>query len=297
MHMRLASGFEGEERQSCLSPLRFLFFALLLLTASPLLAHPPVSVVIDARGNVYYSDLEQVWRVAPNGTKSVAVPNVHTHELSLDAQGNLFGEHLWYEGDATKQWGHYVWKRDAAGRISKVIPNTRGFLSNYGFARDAAGNLYWPQRDKGEIRKRAPNGAITRVVGELKAMRWLHATPAGTLYVIDGGDLVRVKNGRATRIARDLMKTNARRPHVALQHAIMGLWTDRAENVYVADYAHGEVKRITPAGAVSVAHTSTLTWSPIGGAFAANGDLWLLEATVGNAVRVRRVGMNSRRAP
>lgn len=271
--------------------------ALLLLIASPLLAHPPVSVVIDARGNVYYSDLGQVWRVSPDGTKSVAVPNVHTHELSLDAQGNLFGEHLWYEGDATKQWGHYVWKRDTAGRISKVIPNTRGFLSNYGFARDAAGNLYWPQRDKGEIRKRAPSGTITRVAGELKAMRWLHATPAGTLYVIDGSDLVRIQNGRMTRVARKLMKTSIRRPHVALQHAIMGLWTDRAENVYVADYAHAEVKRITPSGTVSIVHSSRPPWSPVGGAFAPNGDLWLLEATVTNAVRVRKVPSARRDGP
>lgn len=263
--------------------------ALFLLIAPPLLAHPPVSVVVDGRGNVYYSDLERVWRVAPDGTRSVAVAGVHTHELSLDRHGNLFGEHLWYEGDRTKQWGHYVWTRDTAGRISKVIPNTRGFLSNYGFARDDAGNVYWPQRDKGEIRKRAPNGTIVRVAGELKSMRWLHATPAGTLYVIDGNDLVRVRDGRTTRIARNLMKTSVRRPHVALQHAIMGLWTDRAENVYVADFAHAEVKRITPAGIVSVVHASPRPWSPVGGTFAPNGDLWLLEATVTNAVRVRKV--------
>jgi hypothetical protein len=270
-------------------------FALILLLAVPVFAHPPVSVVLDSRGNVYYSDLEQVWRVAPDGTKSVVVRGVHTHELSIDAQDNLFGEHLWYEGDATKKWGHYVWKRDAAGRVSKVIPNRQGFLSDYGFARDRAGNLYWPQRDRGEIRRRAPNGAISRVVGELKGMRWLHATPAGTLYVIDGSDLVRVKDGRATRMARDLMKTSLRRPHVSFMHSIMGIWTDRAENVYVADYAHGEVKRVTQAGRVSVVHSSTLPWSPVGGAFAPNGDLWVLEASATNAVRVRKVAMVSGR--
>ena len=263
--------------------------AFFLLATIRLLAHPPVSVVFDARGNVYYSDLEQVWQVAPDGTKRVAVPHVHTHELSIDGQGNLYGEHLWYEGDATKQWGHYVWKRDAAGRLSKVIPNRRGFLSDYGFARDAAGNLYWPQRDRGEIRRRAPNGAITRVAGELKSMRWLHVTPTGTLYVIDGGDLVRVRDGRATRIARDLVKTGPRRPDLPVQHAVMGLWTDRAENVYAADYAHGNVKRVTPSGGVSVFQTSPPPWSPIGGGFAPNGELWLLEATATNAVRVRKV--------
>ena len=29
----------------------------------------------------------------------MAVPNVHTHGLALDARDNLYGEHLWYEGD------------------------------------------------------------------------------------------------------------------------------------------------------------------------------------------------------
>jgi hypothetical protein len=264
-------------------------FANILLLASTAHAHPSVSVVIDARGNVYYSDLHLVLRVAPDGTKSVVVPGVHTHELYLDAQGNLFGEHLWYEGERTDKWGHYVWTRDAAGRVSRVIPRTEGFLTNYSFVRDAAGNMYWAQRDKGEIRKRAPNGAITRVAGELKEMRWMHATPAGTLYVIDGSDLVRVKGGRATRLARNVVKTSLLAPFIGLNHAVMGVWTDRAENVYYADYAHSEVKRVTQAGQVSTVVKSKGTWSPTGGAFAANGDLWVLETSVTNQVRVRRV--------
>jgi hypothetical protein len=275
--------------------MRLLLLALVLLAANAASAHPPVSVVIDARGNVYYSDLAQVWRLAPDGTKSVAVPNVHTHELYLDAQGNLFGEHLWYEGERTDKWGHYVWKRDAAGRVSTIKPRTQGFLTNYSFVRDAAGNMYWPQRDKGEIRKRAPNGAVTRVVGELKQMRWLHATPAGTLYVIDGSDLVRVKDGRATRLARNVVKTSLLRPFASYQHAIMGIWTDRAENVYFADYANGDVKRVTQSGHVSRYADSTLPWSPVGGTFAPNGDLWILETTIANAIRVRKVA--DRRRP
>lgn len=252
-----------------------------VLLALPLLAHPPVSVVIDAHGNVYYSDLQQVWRVAPDGTKSVAVPNVHTHELYMNPQGTLFGEHLWYNGDATKTWGHYVWQRDPAGRVTLLRPRTDGHPSNYGFAHDRAGTMYWLDRERGQILKKAPRGPVTRVVGELKAMRWLHATPGGTLYVVDGTDLVRVRNGKAVRFVRNI--TTAER------HTILGLWTDAAENVYLADYTNRQVKRVTPAGAVSTFTRSTPPWSPIGGAFAPNGDLWLLEATFTNEVRVRRV--------
>ena len=34
---------------------------LVLLLAAPVFAHPPVSVVIDPDGNVFYSDLVHVW--------------------------------------------------------------------------------------------------------------------------------------------------------------------------------------------------------------------------------------------
>ena len=75
--------------------------AVLALAATPLSAHPGIGIVVDSRGNVFYTDLKQVWRIAPDGTRSVAVPGVHTHELYLDAQDNLFGQHLWYEGEAS----------------------------------------------------------------------------------------------------------------------------------------------------------------------------------------------------
>lgn len=267
-----------------------------LLVAISAAAHPPVAVVIDSKGNVFYSDLAQVWRVAPDDVKSVAVPNVHTHELYLDAQDNLFGMHLWYEGDATKKWGTYVWKRDAAGRISMVKPRREGWLlADYSFVRDRAGNMYVADTERGQIRKVAPDGKISLVVGELKQMRWLHATPSGTLYTIDGGDLVRIRDGRATRFVRNIVKTSLLRAYVDFRHAIMGIWTDAAENVYLADYANGEVKRVTPAGVVTKFADSTLPWSPTGGAFARNGDLWVLECTLTNQVRVRRV--DARRLP
>jgi hypothetical protein len=70
---------------------RLIVFTFAIAVAAVAVAHPPVSVVLDAQGNAYYSDLDQVWKVAPDGTKTVAVPHVHTHELYLDAQGNLYG--------------------------------------------------------------------------------------------------------------------------------------------------------------------------------------------------------------
>ena len=269
---------------------RLALLAFVVAAAVSAIAHPPVSVVVDAQGYAYYSDLEQVWRVAPDGTKTVAVASVHTHELYLDAQGNLYGENLWYEGEQTDKWGHNVWRRSPDGRVEKVIPNSPGFLTNYSFVRDAAGTMYWANREKGQIEKRLPSGEIRVVTRELKGMSWMMATPNGTLYVLDGGDVVRVTpDGKQTRLARSIGRSKILRPHVHTRHAVMGLWTDRAGNVYAAAWSDGTVKRISPDGTVTVVAQSPGSWGPTGGAFAPNGDMLLLECSFTNKVRLRRL--------
>ena len=268
--------------------LRSVVLTFALLAASAALAHPPVSVVIDAAGNAYYSDLEQVWKVAPNGAKTIAVPHVHTHELYLDAQGNLFGEHLWYEGERIDKWGHYVWRRSPDGRVTKVIPNTEGFLKNYSFVRDAAGNMYFASSNRRQVLRRAPNGTVSVVAGGFANIRWMIAAPDGTLHLVDGTDLVRITPARATtRLARNLGDPSLFRVHVGSLHSVMGLWTDRAGNVYAAVYGQGKVRKIAPNGKVTVFAESSGSWSPVGGAFARNGDLLLLECSFTNQVRLR----------
>jgi hypothetical protein len=260
-----------------------------LLVAVPMFAHPSVSVVIDAQGNAYYSDLERVWKLAPDGTKTVAVPNVHTHELFLDARGNLYGEHLWYEGDATKKWGHYVWRRGPDGRVVGIMNRREGFLTEMSFVRDAAGNMYMADESRKSVLKRTPRGVVSTIARGFTAIHWMTVSPAGTLYFTDGLDVVRIRGGRIERILRNATKTSLTRPRISEHHALMGLWLDRAENLYLADAAQGEVKKITPQGRVSTFAKSSQPWTPTGGAFAANGDLLLLEATMTNQVRVRRV--------
>jgi hypothetical protein len=74
----------------------------------------------------------------------------------------------------------------------------------------------------------------------------------------------------------------------------MGLWTDTARNTYVAAYSARVVKKVTPSGRVQVVARSPFPWSPTGGLVAPNGDLWVLECSYTNAVRVRRIGRDGR---
>ncbi len=279
--------------------MRRLFFLLtFLLTAPSALAHPGVGIVMDSRGNVYYTDLKQVWKIAPDGKRSVVVPNAHTHELYLDAQDNLYGEHLWYEGEATNKWGHRVWRLRPDGALEEVIPAREGFRTDYSFVRDAAGNMYWAESgSRVVVRKRAPDGqAQDWGTGAVyHDIRWMTATADGTLFFIDGADLRRIApDGAVTTVARNLSQRAVTQFFVQDHHVLMGLWTDSPGNVYVAVYAARLVKRVSPSGQVTVAARSPWFWSPTGGMVVPDGDLWLLEYSLANAARVRRIRKDGR---
>lgn len=270
--------------------------ALSLLGASaaaPLLAHPGVGIVMDARGNVFYTDLKQVWKISPDGRKTVAVPNVHTHELCLDERGNLYGEHLWYEGDRSGKWGHRVWRRSPDGTVTDVSGPREGFRTDYGFVRDAAGNMYSAvEGTPTAFRRRAPDGTVATIAlcRDCRHVRWMTAAADGTLYFTDSGDVRSVSpKGQISTLARNLSSRASHVPEREDWRLVMGLWSDGARNVYVAVYGSREVKRISPGGRVDVVVKSRFPWAPTGGLVASNGDLWLLESTFTNAVRARRV--------
>lgn len=280
--------------------MKSLIFFLLLASAFQAFAHPGVGIVMDSRENVFYTDLKHVWKLAPDGTKSIAVRNVHTHELYIDPQDNLYGEHLWYEGDATKKWGHRVWRLSANGTLSDIVPTRQGFLNDYDdfhFVHDRHGNMYWADRgDSSFIRKRSPGGAVTTIAGDrFRNIRWMTVTAECTVYIVDTHDLVSISpNGVVRTVVRNLAERQKPFLFFNNEHAIMGLWTDSKDNVYAAISADQLVKRISPEGRVDVVARSVSGWSPTGGFVAPNGDLWVLEYGRVNAVRTRRVALNQR---
>ena len=261
-------------------------------------AHPGVGIVMDARGDVYYTDLANVWRIASGGVKTIVVPRVHSHELSLDSQGRLYGEHSRYDG-ATERWSHRVWRLSTEGMLTDIFPEREGFLKGYGFARDAHDNLYWIDRDNeartgAVIRKITPGGEDRPfAVTNLKQTGHLIAASDGTLFLTDFDNLVRVgTDGSVKMVARDL-GTGLAAPNIAKgRNYLMGLWLDSSNNVYVAIYASRRVLKVEPDGEVSVAARSQAPWSPSGGLVNPSGDLWLLEFSDTNQVRVRMIAKN-----
>ena len=273
---------------------RLLPMAAILVFTAAASAHPGIGIVMDSRGNVFYTDLKQVWKVSPDGRKTVAVRNVHTHELHVDAGDNLYGEHLWYEGEATDKWGHYVWKLHSDGTLEQVIPPQEGFLQNYSFVRDRAGNMYWADRGAQTIiRKRAADGTITDFCNrhDFRDVRWMTVSEEGTVFLIDDGDLLRITPDRlVATLAHNLGERSLLQFFVGDRHNLMGLWLDAEGSVYVAVYGGRVVKKIGKDGKVEVVAHSKVPWSPTGGFIAKNGDLWLLEYSMTNDARARRIG-------
>lgn len=260
--------------------------ALAICVSLPASAHPSVGIVINRNGDVFYSDLERVWRVTAAGQKQIVVPNVHTHELSIDSSGAIYGEDSrWLGGD---QYRHRVWKRAADGRVTDVIPWTDGFWREYGFARDGREAMYWVRCTAARVctvRQRERTGQARNFVREGRfsgPINWIVASPDGAVYVIDGPDLRRVSpQGKLETLARISSRADGR-------HQLMGMTLDSSGNIYVAGHADRKVFRVTPAGRVQAVARSAAPWAPTAVALSGRGDLWMLE-WAGNQARVRRV--------
>ena len=262
-------------------------------------SHPAVQVVIDSGGAVYYSDTTQVWRIAPDGSKSVAVPRVHAHELWVDERDNLFGEHLEYHersGGGSPWWSHRIWRRSPEGQVVEFLPVRRGFLQDYrdfSFQRDRHGAMYWSITHSAAtqlILRKARSGAPVETLARLpvRQVGWTSALPNGGVAVADHGSLIVVAPDGAIRRIGPVTKKRER-------HSVMGVWADGAGNLYAADTSGRAVKKISPAGAVLPVVTSEAPWAPTGGAVAADGALWILEAAPSNAQRIVRVAATGER--
>lgn len=262
-------------RQSALA------LALLLAWGAPAAAHPGVGIVMDRRGNIFYTDLTHVWKIAPDGTRSIAVRAVHTHELFLDARDTLHGEHLWY---ANNRWFHYTWRLTANGTLTRSATQ-QGFRQHESFVRDGAGRMYWFEAGPPAaiVRRGTGSGEIRLAEGRTRDVRWMTAHPDGTVYFTDDGDLRLLDpDGRVATLSPRVRENP--------DHWVGGIWLDAARRVHVAIWGARQVKRYDPAsGSTQVIARSSAPWAPSGGLVAPDGALWLLETADDNSVRVRRL--------
>ncbi|NRB47790.1 MAG: hypothetical protein HRU41_08945 [Saprospiraceae bacterium] len=275
----------------------YLLLGLSFSSIVPLSAHPGIGIVMDSQGNVFYTDLTHVWKITPTGEHTIAVQDVHTHELFVDEADNLYGEHIWYEGEATDKWGHFIWCLSSDGSFEKVVEDSEGFPKDNSLRRDVEGASYWSEKaDDGEMLNRTSAfGKVQRhSAHKFNDIRWLHVPGRiGEVYVVDHLQLKRVtNNGEVTILSANLKEGKPLFSFVRDRHYVMGVWTDLQHRVYVALFGGKKIKRISPDGTSETIYQSKGSWSPSGGLVASDGSLWVLEFSTGNEARVKRIAPN-----
>jgi hypothetical protein len=266
-----------------------------LFIADNLFADPGTGIVIDSKGNLFYTDLSNVWMLKPDGSKTIAVPNVHTHELYMNAKDELFGEHLWYNGEQLNTWGYYLWKRNADGSIVKIKDSTGGF-SDESFVRDRMGHKYFVEKSIPSLFWMMDTTGKKILLGQasLSGIGRLHISPKGSLYFTNHGDLYVIPAGDTLQLyLKDVGERNTQDNLNSGAHTIMSTWSDSKDNLYIA--TDSVIKQITKKKLVNVIYKSTGDWKPSSGIITPNGDFYILESNSKNEVRVNKISAEERK--
>ncbi|QEC79292.1 IPT/TIG domain-containing protein [Mucilaginibacter ginsenosidivorax] len=144
--------------------------------------------------------------------------------------------------------GHYP--NDGTGK-------TAGFYGPAGITIDAAGNLYVADGNDQLIRKITPAGVVTTLAGSGRAGskdgKGVYAWFSGpvemgidALWNLYCGEFSATSNLR--KITTDGVVTTVDNSF----NGVTGITTDDAGNLYIADQGHALVKKMTPAGSVSI---------------------------------------------
>ena len=269
-----------------------LFTILFTLCTADSVGHPGIGIVSDSKGNVYYTDLVHVWKISNEGKRTIAVRDVHTHELYIDEHDNLYGEHEWYEGEETDQWGNYVWCLGYDGVLEKSVPDVVGFLDNNTLVRDSKGNSFWVKK---EGQKRTI--MITDLAGNSSVyseytftdIRWMYFSNLdGTLYVVDLLSVLAIdQDGNVNMISNRLKLPDPPFEDVDDRHYVYGMATDTLGALHVAVFGASEVVKIDSTGQKRV-YKSESGWSPCGVLFSKH-YLWVMEFSENNETRIIRL--------
>lgn len=276
----------------------FLFLLLFMAWCQFTHAHPPSTIVVNAMGQAFYSDLQNVWMVDNDGSVNLVVRNVHTHHLWLDHEGYLNGEDVQNHGE---QYRHRVWKIDRDGRLTNVIEWTAGHPTDVGgiaTIRNHQGvSVILNRRERAiEIGRETSTPRVVSLAALDGPIHELTIGPSGTIFVAVGRSIY-VVNGEHDQaehfVTLDIAPTSAF-AFVHERHALMGMHA-RDGDVYVAVFSGQVVVKVDTVGAIQEAALSSGDWSPVGITTDTYGHLWVLEASTSNEMRVSRTDASGSR--
>jgi sugar lactone lactonase YvrE len=295
-------------------------FCLCLATSAA--AHPATGIVVDRAGNVYFSDLETIWKISTDGKLTVFLPGQrgrHVHELAIDEQDNIFGGDVSYN-PVSKGWPSAIWKMTTDGKITYLLETTETPPRGMSIWRDHAGNSYWVDQNNHTktqtlLLKRTPEGVVTTIAGgpyghadgkgtaaKFSSVGGMAFGPDGSLFLSDGASIRKVTmEGIVTTIASGLeFRDGQDRPRFlsGLSGSLTGLTVARDGIVYVADAGNRRLFKVTPEGKAEVILRTDPPFFPNGVAVAGS-DLYVLEVgftlpNISSGPRVRKISADGK---
>ena len=245
-------------------------------------AHPARGIVVAPDEAVTFSDLERIWRIAPNGRLSIVRnhPGVHTHALAVTAAGDVLGEDSEYRA-AGERYVESIWMLTRAGRLHYLHRPSPTLTRGVGLLRDRNGCSYHADQTAQHrplLHRACPGRSVERLFGTAADDRAFRPVlindVAGTAFAPDGSFLFRHDTLVYRYAPRRGVTVRAR----GIAPENFGIAVDRSDNLFVAEFARRRVLRIAPTGRRIVAIESAAPWGPTGVAVGRRG-LVVLEAT------------------
>jgi hypothetical protein len=277
--------------------LRVVFFVLLIPISS--YAHPGIGLVYDGDQTIYYTDLVHIWKLNTiTGEASIFLENLHSHELWLDEDGSLYGEHYWYD-QSNEVFKHYIWMATPDGQLNKISETIEGENDHFSFVRESISESYLtrPIDSYHELIRTDSNSIVVFPDFTLQNPEWMYQSSDSSVYILDRDferDVVQLNKVNFRSSTLDVLSQNlkiGKFPFSMLDHhsSVYGIWEDDQSNIYVALYGGRQVVQIDQDLNQETVFKSSFFWSPVNGVFDSNNNLWVMEASIRGKVRVRKV--------
>jgi hypothetical protein len=264
-------------------------------------AHPATGIVLDRAGNIYFSDLETVWKIDLERKLTIfraGVSGRHVHELAIDEHDNIYGADVSYE-PATQKFITAVWKMTSSRAFRYLLEPTSNPPRGVSIWRDRDGYNYSIEQNNHTknqtlLLRRTPDGRVTTLAGsgyghadgkgsvaKFSSVGELAFGPDGSIYLSDGASVRKVSmDGSVVTVADGLdFRTREDKPTLfgGAYGNLTGLAVDSAGNVYVADAGNRRLLRINREGKADVVLRTEPPYFPNGVVAVPGGDVYVLE--------------------